>query len=240
MTPFVLAALLSLAPDDLSALAQQKSWAELLEKAEGTAPAARDDRWRALVAEAATFVTQPARAAKDPFATAEKADALAERFPFLARHPPFVAARDAAVVAGLERCVQSQDDDCFRRFAPFETTLAPAGSLAAGKVFRRGGFFAWRPIALFARAVGAKDAPACADPDVAEAALAALDTPEGSEAAVAARQVAFDWCFAALKAPLQASMRGAGPLRLANACGPMRARKALTALQDDLCRDVGL
>lgn len=236
----VLFAVLAAAPADLPALAQQHAWAELLERAEATAPAERNDGWRALVASAATEVTRTARIAKDPFGPVEKADALSGRFTFLTGHAPFVAARDAAVVAGLQACFATGDTDCFRLFARYEKTLAPAGSLAAGKALRRAGAFAHRPMVLFAKAVGAKDAAACGDADVAEAVDAGLDAPQGSETAAAARQVAFEWCFAALAPKLKESMRGAGSARLGNTCAAMRARKALTELQDDLCRDVDL
>lgn len=230
MNALVVLTLIGATHADLAALAQQKAWVELLEKAETVLPAERDDRWRGWVGAAAAEVARTA--------PVEKTDALAHRFTFLSAHAPFVAARDAAVVAALERCLAANDDLCFRAFVSVEKTLAPAGSLAAGKVLRHGGFQPQRAMVLFARAVGTKDAPACKDADVAEAVLAALDASPGTETAAAARQVAFDWCFTALAPQLKESMRGAGAARLENACAPMRAKKALTPLQDELCRDV--
>ncbi len=90
------------------------------------------------------------------------------------------------------------------------------------------------------RASGAKDAAACADPDVAEATLDGLDAASDSQSAKAARQIAFDWCYPALAGRLKTSMVGASTSRLENACGPMRERRALTPLQDDLCKDAEL
>ena len=53
--------------DDLKALAGHKAWAELLERAEDVAPAARNDTWRELVAQAAAGVVQAVKVDKDAF-----------------------------------------------------------------------------------------------------------------------------------------------------------------------------
>ncbi|MBS1153839.1 MAG: hypothetical protein H6Q89_5537 [Myxococcaceae bacterium] len=226
--------------EDLKTLAAQQSYPELLERAEDVAPAARNDAWRELVATAATRVVQSTKIADDPFGQAARADALIERFSFLDKQPAFLAARDEAIVSGLRRCASANDEACFKLFGRYEKTLSPAGSLAAGKVLRRNGSFAYRPMVLFARAVGGKDAAACKDPDVADAVLAALDLPAESEGAKAGRQVGYEWCWAALQPKLKAAMIGASSMRLANACKPMREKKALTELQDELCKDVDL
>lgn len=222
---------------DLKTLADAKSYPELLERAEDVAPAARTDAWKDLVATAAAGVVRSTPIAKDPFVQASKADALLERFAFLAKRDGFLAARDEAIVTGLQRC---NDEACFRLFAPYEKTLLPAGSLAAGKALRRSGFVPYRPMVLFAKAVGTKDAAACKDTDVVDAVIAGLDTPEGSDTAKAAQQVAFEQCWSVLQPKLKASMVGASSTRLENTCKPMRAKKALSELQDELCRDVDL
>lgn len=223
--------------DDLKSLATNASFAELLERAEGVAPAARTDAWKELVTTAATAVVAGLKPAGDALAGLARADALLERFTFLAQRDAFVAARDDVAVEGLRRCLEANDEACVRRFAPQERTLSPAGSLKAGKAFRRARAVAYRPMALFARATGKKDAAACADPDVGDAVMASLELPPDSEAAGHARKVAFEWCWSALQPKLKASMVGADSYRLLNQCPGLRAQKALSAFQEEVCQD---
>lgn len=223
--------------DDLKTLAQHKAYPELLERAEDVAPAARTEVWRDLIATAAAGAVQGAPIAKDPFGQAGKADALLARFSFLEKREGFATARDEAVLSGLRRCIEADDAQCFTRFAPYEKTLGSAGSLKAGKMLRRYGSVPYRPMALFAKAVGAKDAAACKDSDVADAVVAALGLPTEDAAAIAARQVAFDWCWAALQPRLKTAMVGAQSVWLQNSCQGMRAKKALTQMQEELCKD---
>lgn len=224
------------AQDELSALANQGAWAELLEKAEKTPPAVRKDAWRQLVARAAAAVVKSAPPGKDGFDALGRADALVQRYGFLADTRPFPEARDEAVLAAAGRC-QDLGDDCWKRLGAWEPKLTPAGSLALGRFLRKAGFVAWRPMPLFARAVS--EPAACRDPDVLASTLASLDTPEDSPAAAAARQVAFERCWDVMKPALQESLRGASSYRLRNACAAMRAKKALSELQADLCADEG-
>lgn len=225
------------APDELDALAGQGAWAELLEKAEKTAPTARTDAWRELVTRAAAAVVKGAAPGKEAFEAATRADTLAERFTFLAGRPAFLAARDEAVLLGARRCLEL-DDSCWKRLGAFELTLTPAGSLALGKALKRR-FVAWRFVPLFARAVSVVGAPTCRDADVLAATLAGLELPDDAAPAVSARQIAFEWCWAAMQPALVNSQAGASSYRLQNTCASLRARKALTELQADLCADEG-
>lgn len=227
--------------EDLSALAAQGANAELLERAEDVAPAARNETWRGLVAKAASAAVAAAPSSEDPFAPLAQAEALQARFAFLSQAAGFVEARDGAVVAALSRCVERpayESQRCLTRLAPSERTLSPAGSLAFARALKRGGFVAYRPMAALARAIVKADADTCADPLVEPTVLAALDTPVDSEPAVAARTVAFERCFSALRTALKGSMVGASDTRLKNVCPGLRAKKALSAFQEELCQDV--
>ncbi len=225
---------------DLKALGERKEYAQVLERAEELPAAVRTDAWRAMVATAAAGVLPLASAEKNVFAQVVQADALRKRFAFLDKSQSFVSARDEAAMAGLRRCLRTNDDACFRGFAAYELTLTPAGSLAAGKLLRRNGSPPVRAMPLFGRAVGAKDAPSCKDADVVASTAAALETPEENDAAKAARQVAFEWCWSSMQPGLKAAMAGASSMRLQNVCRPMRAKQALTPKQDEACRDSDL
>ncbi|MCE9672608.1 hypothetical protein LY474_32850 [Myxococcus stipitatus] len=248
--PMVLAYLLSASVlarptatlEDLRALAVQKSWVELLERAEEIPPASRSDTWRALVTEAATAEVESATALddKDPFATVRKARALGQRYAFLAKAPGFSSARDARGLKDLERCLKSERSGCMDTYRELAGDASTETTLQAARLVKRG-HFAYVAMPLFASAMrGGKETGACKDEELAEAVLAALDLPATDARAGDARKVAFDWCWPALGARLKAATVGASSYFLANTCQPMRTRNALTELQDDLCRDGGL
>jgi len=223
--------------DDLQALAKQRSYAELLERAEDVAPAARTDAWQGLVATAAAGVVGAAPTGKDPFAEVHTADTLLARYSFLDKRAAFVTVRDDAVLKGLARCTSANSESCIEQFVPYEPSLGAAGSLKAGKMLRRYGAVPYRPMLLFAKATSAKDGAACKDPDVADAVIAALDLPREQASVKAAQEVAFESCWPALQARLRSTMISAGSSRLLNSCKQLRAKKALTTLQEELCKD---
>ncbi len=222
---------------DLEVLLQKGAFAELLERAEDVAPASRTDAWKNLVTGAAVAVVKSTAVTKDPFAPALEADVLLKRHIFLAERQPFLAARDGAVLGAAQRCFKEADGEpCWKTLAVFEPTLTPPGSLDLGKALRRNGALPARVTSLYAKAA-AKDPAACKDADVQDVLVASLDGPVEGAPAVSARSVAFTVCWAALSPKLKAAMVGASSYRLRNACKPLREKKALTALQEDLCQD---
>ncbi|RKH66174.1 hypothetical protein D7V93_04765 [Corallococcus llansteffanensis] len=227
--------------EDLQALGSQKAWAELLERAEDVAPAARSDAWRALVTDAA--VAQAAAGTsddKDPFAATRKARTLGQRYAFLAQTPRFATARDEVARKDLEHCLDLDRDKCLDTYLELNPDVGSEGALQAARAVRKG-HHAYVPMPLFAAAVGGKkDAGACKDDGLAETVVAALGLPATDPRAVSAKKVAFDACWSALGPKLKAAMVGASSYHLANTCQPMRAHKALTEMQEDLCKDEGL
>jgi hypothetical protein len=226
--------------EDLQALGEQKSWDELLERAEDVAPASRNDTWRALVTDAAVARTTGAPSDdKDSFAATRKTRALARRYTFLAQAPRFATARDEGALKDLRRCVDRDSERCLDTYLELNPDVAPQGALEAARVMRRG-HFPYVPMPLFALAVGgAKDASACKDDGLAETVIAALGLPKEDPRAASARKVAFESCWSALAPKLKGAMAGASSYFLVNACQSLRSRKALTEFQEDLCKDEG-
>lgn len=217
--------------EDLQALGAQSAWAELLERAEDVPAAKRTDDWRALVTKAATAVVQ---------VDDSRAAALSSRYPFLASSPAFSKLHGSASVSTLEKCLGDEKlrdplTECLATFR--KTNPKPDALAAAAKVIRK----QWNPAApveLYAEAAaGSKEL--CADPGLQESVLAALELPRDERRAKAGRTVAFETCFPAMAAPLKSAMVHASTYLLGNACESMRAKKALTELQDELCRDEG-
>ncbi|WP_217440931.1 hypothetical protein [Myxococcus sp. CA056] len=226
---------------DLQALASQKAWAELLERAEDVPAATRTDSWRNLVTDAATAAVEAATPTdEEPFAAARKARTLGQRYAFLAKAAPYTAARDASAVKGLERCLAQEGRDCVETYQQLAVGTGPESALKAARLVRQGRF-AYVAMPLFALAVGErKDSGVCKDEALGETVLAALDLPVADARAAEAKKVVFERCWAALGAKLKAATVGGSAYFLENTCQPMRARKALTELQDDLCKDAGL
>lgn len=224
---------------ELDTLAANGAWDEILERAEDVPAASRGEPWKTVVVSAATArVTHRASSAPEAFAAAVEADALKGRYRFLADREAFITARDAAVNAGAQRCMKDREDQaCWKALAHFENTLSPAGGLALGRLFKKNGWLPSRVMPLLAKGISGADSALCKDPEVQDVTVAALDAPVEEASAAAARTVAFEWCWVAMQPKLRAAMVGASSYRLRNACKPMRERKALSALQLDLCAD---
>jgi hypothetical protein len=224
--------------DDLKALDASRGHAELLEHAEDVPPKARTDEWKAMVARASAGVVASTHdTAKQPFAGTERAVALSKRFPFLATDAGFQGAVETSAQASMKRCAQG-DDDCLEPVKPALPLMRSAGLVDLGKALRSGRR-PTAPMMIFAQAIGATvDHPACRDAVVQEATVASLELPSDDDFAAAARKVAFDACWKAMEKPLKAAMVHANDALRKNVCGLMRAKKALTELQDDLCKEL--
>ncbi len=215
--------------EDLEALAGQSAWVELLERADDVPPAKRDDTWRGLVTRAATAVVQTDES---------RTQALATRYAFLANQPAFAKVQGSASVATLEKCLRRVDlndalTECVTTFR--KANPRAEGLVDAARLIRK----QWNPAAtvdLYADAAkSAKET--CADAGLAEAALAALEFPHDAARAAAARTLTFETCWTALAPAVKKAMVHASTYLLGNACAPLRAKKALTEMQDELCRD---
>lgn len=218
--------------EDLQALATTSSWDELLDRAQDIPAATRTQAWRDLVTSAATAAVQTDES---------RAPALASRFPFLSANPAFAKAHGSAAVTALERCLRDETRErdvlgtCLATFR--KTSPSPQALLDGAKVVRR----TWNAAAaidLYAEATKpSKDA--CADAGLLESTLAALELPASEPRAKTGRTLAFETCWAAIAPGLKTAMVHASPYLLRNACAPLRAKKALTEMQDELCRDEG-
>lgn len=217
--------------EDLQAMARDGSFDELLEHAEDVPAAKRTDEWRSVVTKAATAVVE-----RDE----SRAATLSARYPFLSKDAAFAKTSGAASVSVLEKCLRDERlkdplGDCvsaFRRAKPPASTL-----VAAAKLVRR----TWNPAApldLWADAVSA-DKTICSDSALHEAVVAGLELPRDAERAGLARTLAFETCWSALQPVMKAKLVGASSALLANSCTALRAKKALTELQSELCKDEG-
>jgi len=221
---------------DLEAAKKSGAYSEVLDRAENVPPAGRTDAWRAVVSEAAAVVIEEAKPQDTKlFSVPEKAAALAARHRFLDKAQRFVAAREKAVQAALAACLASDAADCLVKLEPYSAALSPQAALDAAKLVRKS-YFAYAPMALVKQATSGQGA-LCKDEVAQEVTIAALGLPAGEPGAADARKVAFESCWAPMTPVLKKALVGASKYFLVNACKPMRAKKALSELQDDLCKD---
>jgi hypothetical protein len=227
---------------DLKAAQSQGSSVEALEHCQDVPAAQRTSEWRELVGDAAAKVLHAHEAEdQDPFAGADFAIGVQKRFTFLSDDKTFAAARDAAVLRSLEKCVKNDYEECLSWVTPMASGVSREAALELARAVRRGGYFPYAPMPLVRRAVsGEKHDALCADGLVADVTIAALNLPAGDDAAKAAREVAFDFCFPQLQARLKQATAHAESYTLHNTCKGMRQRNALSQLSSELCKDEGL
>ncbi|MBK8010527.1 MAG: hypothetical protein IPK13_04210 [Deltaproteobacteria bacterium] len=225
--------------DNLGAALKDRSYAEILDRALDVPATNRTDAWRSAVAEAAAAVIRKMTPAeKKPLSVVDRAAELVTRFEFLESAPAFAAARGEVIVAALRRCWDADDQRCLRGLEVHTKTLSGKAALDAAKVLQRGSP-AWSAASFIKQAVsGTPDL--CKEALVSKVALSALGTPEDQTFAADARRVAFELCWDDLKPALKAGMVGASNAYLKNACKSMREKKALSELQDEICREEDL
>jgi hypothetical protein len=215
--------------EDLQAMAANASWEELLERAEDVPAARRTDEWRSLVTKAATAVVERDEA---------RAAALSTRYRFLADAPGFSRVNGSAAVTTLETCLRDDKpkDPLTTCVTAFKKSKPNGEALAAGaRVIRR----SWNPAApldLWTDAVSANKG-LCKDAQLQESVMAGLELPKAEARAGLARTLAFETCWAAMQSVVKPAMVHASTYLLSNACDPLRAKKALTELQSELCKD---
>lgn len=217
--------------EDLQAMAAQSSWDELLERAEDVPAAKRTDEWKALVTKAATAVVE-----RDD----SRAAALSARYRFLAEAPGFAKVNTSASVAALEKCLGNEKlkDPLGECVTTFKKSKPNADTSAAGARLIRKTWNPAAPLDLWSDAVTVnKDL--CKDAQLQESVMAGLELPKDEKRAVLAKTLAFDTCWSAMQGVVKPAMVHASTYLLANACAPLRAKKALTEIQAELCSDEG-
>ncbi|MCB9655666.1 MAG: hypothetical protein H6729_16200 [Deltaproteobacteria bacterium] len=225
--------------ENISAALKQHSYAEILDRALDVPAADRTEVWRSAVAEgAAGVIEKMTPTEKRPLSVVDRAAELVTRFNFIESDPAFVAARSKAILAALNQCWDTDDQRCLRALEVHTKTLSGQAALDAAKVLQRGSP-AWSAAGFIKQAVDGTPA-LCKEALVGTVTVSALATPEDQSFAKDARRVAFELCWDALRPALKSGMVGASNTYLKNVCKSMRAKKALSELQDEICRDEDL
>jgi hypothetical protein len=190
---------------DLEALAKSGAHQELLQHIEDVAPVARNARWTALLAQAATAVVRAASTSKDPDRAFEGfmvAEMLVERHAALAKDEGFMAVRGSVGEKMLGYCFERSWSGAYcvesaLGFVGVEGTTVDV-RLAIAKLVRRSQN-AHVAAPFFEQALASGDTTACSDPDLALSMTAALGLPPRYDNAKIARSIAERACFAELR-----------------------------------------
>ncbi|MGB0747448.1 MAG: hypothetical protein ACPGO3_01765 [Magnetospiraceae bacterium] len=229
--------------EDLQWLAEEQSWEELAAHLRDLRPSQRDDRWQAWAVAAGIGLLDQTAAGGDPAATFSLAQELWKQLSTLRKSPEFKAKRAAVALQFYERCYQEDKDrdGCLAGLTAFVQDYAdrPETVFAAGKLSRRYIRDEYL-IGLYGVVVPEANSPACADAALAKVVLATLsrnETRAPQSQVVAAQEIAFQRCWAALEKPLLAAFADdfpGAPLH-ARACPGLMEKGALTGMRAALC-----
>jgi hypothetical protein len=230
---------------DLDALAAARNWPELHDRLTDLNPAARDAHWSALVEQAAigelTLLAAPGGSFSERMAAIER---YYPKFPSLGGSPQFLALRTSIGLDAFGRCFDEVHDagkclgalERFVHVAPVSADLARGAARLVGLKLNRS-----TSTLFFATGLDAAGGEAvCADPDVANSTVAALQRPPDWREAKAARKLA-ERCWETLATAVVENVahESAESYYLHNACPILMERKAVTGLRAARCQALG-
>lgn len=226
---------------DLKALMEQESWQELLEHALDVRPTRRSRLWRSYLETAAVGYVDAIRSTGDKNRALTTGEELIVKHPILKRSKKYMAARARIGLEALTDCFQNRyaSVQCSERVEAFVKADPKNAKLAfeAGKLTRLRGS-RYIAVRLFAMAFADKaQRKGCSDEQVSLAILPVMGNADDAETVGAAKKVAFDYCWTAMKAPVLEEFANAGKRFLGATCPALMRRKALTKFQQALCED---
>ena len=226
---------------DLKALVAQKSFKEAVAHLADVAPAERTAEWRTVAADAAAGYI--ASLSNDNLVTKvleiEKIDAA---YPAILKSAKYTKVRGEVGLDAYKRCFANNYwiDECLDHAYKFITADAGNTKLAfaMAKLVRLNAKH-WAALRYFKVALAGKDAKTmCGDKDIKLAVLSGLALPDSYDALPIAKEIAGGACWTSLKKPIVAAFdedSENGYVRQ-NACGLLKAKKALTAEQARTCK----
>lgn len=226
---------------DLKALVEQESWIEVLDHALDVRPSKRGETWREYLQTAAVGHLNALKDAGDPDRAMAASEELIVKHPILKRSRRYMTMRGRLGLEAMENCFRHDRSGitCSERLETFVKADPTNDNLAfeAGRMVRLRG----SPTVsakLFAMAFKKKSRrSSCSDDQVPLAVSRVLNNSTKGEAVVAARKVAFDYCWPALKDHIQSEFLDANKYYLSNVCQDLKRKKLLTKFQRALCQD---
>jgi hypothetical protein len=230
--------------EDLSALAENEGWAEILEHIEDVKPRDRKQPWKELLEKAAIGYLDTLAAQKKKYEGLGSAEQIITRFPSLKKSKAFMDKRADVGILAFEECFSNQwaGPQCVEQLREFVKADPSNDELAfkAGKVVTDVGKMWQAGPPFFVGAVSDPKAKKerCKDEDLAYSTLASFGVPPDYDNAKAAAKIAFEHCYDALQSKLLEKLHEAEGYEAQNLCAGFTKRKTkLTAFQTAFCKD---
>ncbi len=226
---------------DLKTLVSQKSYKEAVEHLGDVAPSERTADWQTTAADATAGYI--GALSNDNLVTKvleiERVDG---EFPAILKSPKYTKVRGEVGLKAYQGCFENSYwiDECLDHAYKFIDADNANTDLAfkMGKLVRLNAKH-WASLRYFKKALASKSTKTmCADEDIKLAVVSGLALPESYDALPIAKEVAQGACWENLKKPiLEAFSEDSenGYVRK-NACGLLKAKKALTAEQAKTCK----
>ncbi len=226
---------------DLKTLVSQKSYKEAVDHLGDVSPSERNADWQAVAADAAAGYI--GGLSNDNLVTkVVEIERVDGEFPPILKSAKYTKVRGEVGLKAYKACFENEYwiDECLDHAYKFIEADAGNTDLAfkMGKLVRLNAKH-WAALRYFQKALAAKNPKAmCADEDVALAVVSGLGLPESYDALPIAKDVAQGPCWESLKKPILKAFgedSENGYVRT-NACGFLKAKKALTAEQAKGCK----
>ena len=222
---------------DLKALVAQKSFKEAVAHLGDVSPSDRNADWQSVAADAAAGYI--GSLSNDNLVTKVlEIEKLDGEYPAILKSPKYTKVRAEVGLKAYKGCFENSYwiDECLDHAFKFVDADAGNTDLAfkMGKLVRLNAKH-WAALRYFKVALANKPAKAmCADEDVALAVVSGLSLPESYDQVPIAKEIAQGPCWDNLKKPILAEFENS--YVRTNACGILKAKKALTAEQAKNCK----
>jgi hypothetical protein len=226
---------------DLKTLVSQKSFKEAVDHLGDVGPSERNADWQAVAADAAAGYISGL--SNDNLVTKVlEIERVDSDYPTIMKSTKYTKIRGEVGLKAYKACFENSYwiDDCLDHAYKFIDADASNTDLAfkMGKLVRLNAKH-WASLRYFKSALKAKDTKAmCADEDIKLAVISGLGLPDSYDALPLAKEIAQGACWGNLKKPIVEAFNEDsenGYIRT-NACGFLKAKKALSAEQAKSCK----
>jgi len=230
--------------EDLSALAENEGWAEILEHIEDVQPRDRKQPWKDLLEKAAIGYLDTLASQKKKYEGLGSAESIITRFPVLKKSKAYMDKRADVGILAFEECFANSwaGPQCVEQLREFVKADPSNDELAfkAGKVVTDVGKMWQAGPPFFVGAVSDPKAKKdrCKDEDVSYSTLASFGVPPDYDTAKAAAKIAFEYCYDVMQPKLIEKLYEADGYEAQNLCtGFTKKKTKLTAFQAAFCKD---
>jgi len=227
--------------EDLTALAEQENWSELLAHLGDIRPSMRKGVWNKLLSKAAIGHLDGIEKQGSGYMAVLTSDDFLLRFPKLKKSKEFMKKRAAVGMKGFKECFSNRyaATECLQQVLKFVEADAKNSDLAfeAAKMTRR--YNATTSLYLFNIATKSKKdrAARCKDSELVIAVQQGFGGSTSGKYIEGGRDVVFKNCWKQLKEVVLEQFYDGNTYVALNVCSGLKKKKVLTAFQKAYCKD---